>query len=67
LLKHGQRLKIGGMIVAWQHPPIAKGFAFLAVGDPGGIVNVIISPAVEARDRAALHGSRAMTGVTSTE
>ena len=56
-LKHGQRVKIGGLIVARQHPPTAKGFAFLAVEDPAGMVNVVISPDVYARDRAALQGA----------
>jgi error-prone DNA polymerase len=56
-VKHGQRVKIGGLIVARQHQPTAKGFAFLAVEDPGGIVNIIIAPDVYARDRAALQGA----------
>ena len=56
-LKHGQRVKIGGVIVARQHPPTAKGFAFLDVEDPGGMVNVVIAPDVYARDRAALQGA----------
>jgi error-prone DNA polymerase len=40
-VKHGQRVKIGGLLVALQRPPTAKGFAFLAVEDPGGMVNVV--------------------------
>jgi error-prone DNA polymerase len=56
-LKHGQRVKIGGLIVARQHPPTAKGFAFLALEDPGGMVNVVIAPDVYARDRDALQGA----------
>jgi DNA polymerase III alpha subunit len=55
-LKHGQHVKIGGLIVARQHPPTAKGFAFLTVEDPGGMVNVVIAPDIYARDRAALQG-----------
>ncbi len=47
-LKHNQRIKIGGVIVARQHPPTAKGFAFLAVEDPGGMVNVVIAPDMRA-------------------
>jgi len=54
--KHGQRVKIGGLIVARQHPPTAKGFAFLAVEDPGGMVNVVIAPDIYTRDRTALQG-----------
>jgi error-prone DNA polymerase len=56
-LKHGQRVKIGGLIVARQHPPTAKGFAFLAVEDPGGMVNVVIAPDIYTRDQAALQGA----------
>ena len=56
-LKHGQRVKIGGLIVVRQHPPTAKGFAFLAVEDSGGMINVVIAPDVYARDRAALQGA----------
>ncbi len=56
-LKHGQPIKIGGLIVARQHPPTAKGFAFLAVEDPTGMVNVVVHPAIYERDRQALHGA----------
>jgi error-prone DNA polymerase len=56
-LKHGQRVKIGGLIVARQHPPTAKGFEFLAIEDSGGMINVVIAPDVYARDRAALQGA----------
>jgi error-prone DNA polymerase len=55
-LKHGQPIKIGGLIVARQHPPTAKGFAFLAVEDPTGMVNVVVPPAIYERDRQAVHG-----------
>ena len=50
-------MKIGGLIVARQHPPTAKGFAFLAVEDPTGMVNVVVAPAIYERDRQALHGA----------
>ncbi len=56
-MKHGQAVKIGGLIVARQHPPTAKGFAFLAVEDPTSMVNVVIAPDIYARDRAALQGA----------
>ena len=56
-LKHGQIVKIGGLIVARQYPPTAKGFAFLAVEDPTGMVNVVLSPDVYAASREALHGA----------
>jgi hypothetical protein len=50
-------VKIGGVIVARQHPLIAKGLAFLAVEDPGGMVNAVIAPDAYTRDRAALQGA----------
>ncbi len=56
-LQHGQRVKIGGVIVTRQHPPTAKGFAFLAVEDPTGMVNVVVHPTIYERDREALHGA----------
>jgi error-prone DNA polymerase len=45
------------LIVARQHPPTAKGFAFLAVEDPTGMVNVVVHPTIYERDRQALHGA----------
>jgi error-prone DNA polymerase len=55
--QHGQKVKIGGLIVARQHPPTAKGFCFLAVKDPEGMVNVVVSPAVYEQCRQAIHGA----------
>ncbi len=43
--------------MAWQHPPTAKGFAFLAVEDSSGMVNIVIAPDIYTRDRAALQGA----------
>lgn len=56
-VKHGQRVKIGGLLVALQRPPTAKGFAFLAIEDPTGMVNVILAPDVYAQYRSALQGA----------
>ncbi len=56
-LKHGQRVKVGGLIVTLQRPPTANGFAFLALEDPTGLVNVVIAPQVYARHREAIHST----------
>jgi error-prone DNA polymerase len=56
-LKHGQHVKIGGLLVALQRPPTAKGFAFLAIEDPTGMVNAVLAPDVYAQYRAALQGA----------
>ena len=56
-LKNGQRVKIGGVIVAHQHPPTAKGYGFLAVEDSDGMVNVVIAPDIYAQYRDAIHST----------
>ena len=56
-LKHGQKVKVGGLIVARQHPPTAKGFCFLAVEDPDGMVNVVVPPDIYAQCREAIHSA----------
>ena len=55
--QHGQKVKIGGLIVVRQHPPTAKGFCFLAVEDPDGMVNVVVPPAVYETCRQAIHST----------
>jgi error-prone DNA polymerase len=56
-LPNGQPVKIGGLNVVRQHPSSAKGYAFLAVEDSGGMVNVVIAPTVYAQYRQAIHGA----------
>jgi len=56
-MKHGQKVKVGGLIVALQRPPTAKGFAFLALEDPTGMVNVVVAPQVYAQYREAIHST----------
>ncbi len=45
-----------GVIIARQRPPTARGTAFIALEDEGGIVNVILRPEVFAAYREALCG-----------
>lgn len=56
-LKHGQVVRIGGLIVACQRPPTAKGVCFLALEDADGMVNVVVSPEVYTRCRQATHSA----------
>ncbi len=42
----GTQIRVGGVIVARQRPPTAKGVAFLAIEDRSGIVNVMLYPEV---------------------
>jgi error-prone DNA polymerase len=53
-LEPGTRVRVGGMVVARQQPPTARGITFLALEDATGIVNVVLKPAVVAKSRKAL-------------
>jgi len=53
-LKNGQKVWVGGVIVSRQRPPTAKGVAFLALEDEGGIINVVIRPKVYEENRRAV-------------
>jgi error-prone DNA polymerase len=56
-LKHGQQVKVGGLIVTLQRPPMANGYAFVALEDPTGLVNVAIAPQVCAQCRETIHST----------
>ncbi len=38
----GTKLRVGGVIIARQRPPTARGTAFVALEDEGGVVNVVL-------------------------
>jgi error-prone DNA polymerase len=50
-LRHGRRVRIGGLVVARQRPGTAKGVAFLLMEDEHGTINLVVPPAVYERDR----------------
>ena len=50
-LRHGARLRVGGLVIARQRPGTAKGVTFLLLEDEFGTVNVIVPPPVYERDR----------------
>ena len=47
---------MGGVISARQRPPTARGTAFVALEDEGGVVNVILRPEVFVAYRDVLRG-----------
>ena len=53
-LRHGQRVGIGGLVVARQRPGTAGGIVFLLVEDEHGTVNLIVPPHVYERHRATV-------------
>jgi error-prone DNA polymerase len=53
-LRDGAKVWVGGVIVARQRPLTAKGTAFLALEDEGGLVDVVLKPEVYEAHRKAL-------------
>ena len=53
-LEDGREVWVGGVIVSRQRPPTAKGMAFLALEDEGGLINVVVRPNVYDENRSAL-------------
>ena len=53
-MSNGARVWVGGVIVSHQRPPSAKGVAFLALEDEGGLINVVLKPAVYEANRKPL-------------
>ncbi|HVF77754.1 MAG TPA: OB-fold nucleic acid binding domain-containing protein, partial [Solirubrobacteraceae bacterium] len=50
-LRHGDRVRVGGLVIARQRPGTAKGITFLLLEDEFGTVNVIVSPDLYERER----------------
>ena len=53
-LADGSKVWVGGVLVASQRPPTARGVAFLAIEDAWGLVNVVLWPEVYQASRGAL-------------
>jgi error-prone DNA polymerase len=52
----GVHVRVAGSVIVRQRPGTARGFVFLSLEDETGIMNVIVTPRVFARHRAALVG-----------
>jgi len=53
--RHGQWVRIGGLVIVRQRPGTAKGMCFLTVEDETGIANAAVTPQVFAQYRALVH------------
>jgi error-prone DNA polymerase len=53
-LKDGVKVWVGGVVVSRQRPPTARGTAFLALEDEGGLINVVLRPEVYEESAGAL-------------
>jgi error-prone DNA polymerase len=50
-LEHGQRVRVGGLVVARQRPGTASGVVFILLEDEHGTINLIVPPKVYERHR----------------
>jgi len=57
-IPNGQRLRIGGCVIARQRPGTAKGFVFLSLEDETGIANAIVTPDILQSNRVLLISER---------
>ena len=53
-LRDGIKTKTAGLIIGRQHPTTAKGFVFVSLEDETGLLNVIISPQLFARQKTEI-------------
>jgi len=53
-VRDGAKVWVGGIVVSRQRLPTAKGTAFLALEDEGGLINVVLKPKVYEASRKAL-------------
>jgi error-prone DNA polymerase len=57
-LPNGQRLRIGGCVIARQRPGTAKGMMFISLEDETGIANAIFTPDLLQKNRVLLISER---------
>jgi error-prone DNA polymerase len=53
-LRHGTRVRVGGLVVARQRPGTANGIVFVLLEDEYGTINLIVPPPVYERHRLAV-------------
>jgi error-prone DNA polymerase len=53
-IRHGARVRVGGLVVARQRPGTASGIVFMLIEDEHGTVNLIVPPALYERSRLAV-------------
>lgn len=52
--RHGERVKVGGVVIVRQRPSTAKGMCFATLEDESGFVNVVFTPDLFAKERATI-------------
>ena len=58
--RHGQWMKVGGIVLIRQRPSTAKGIVFCTLEDETGTANLVIRPQIYQKYRLAAHGAVAL-------
>ncbi|MBA3300717.1 MAG: hypothetical protein H0T15_02515 [Thermoleophilaceae bacterium] len=61
-LRHGERVKVAGLVVARQRPATAKGVCFMLLEDEFGTLNLIVPPPVHDSCRLAVRSEPLVMG-----
>jgi len=57
-LRDGMTVSVAGAVITRQRPGTAKGFLFLTLEDETGVSNIIVTPGMFSRNRAAIIGEQ---------
>lgn len=68
-LRHGQRVRLAGLVLIRQRPGTAKGVCFITLEDETGVANLVVWPKVMAQFRKIIMTARVMDvrGVVQTD
>lgn len=53
--KHGDKVRLAGLVGITQRPPTAKGMCFITIEDEFGFMNLVIEPDVYQKDRITIY------------
>lgn len=63
----GRAVTVAGRLVVLQRPPTAHGVTFVTLEDETGLGNLVLSPAVDRRCRAALHATAVLVAAGTVQ
>ena len=66
-MRHGERVRVAGLVVARQRPATAKGVTFMLLEDERGTINLILPPPVHEQCRLAVRAEPLVLAVGRLE
>ena len=53
--RHGDKVRLAGLVGITQRPPTAKGMCFITMEDEFGFMNIVLEPQVYEKDRRTIY------------